>query len=429
MTYRSHTPTNDNVSLTMHNEYVTSENLQKSTTIMDLIKAFFRSNGNFGSGFNPLQNSFGFLRLCLATGVLVSHAYPLGGYTPEILSSISRGQLTLGGLSVYGFFSISGFLITRSMLTGSSFSKFIWNRFLRIFPGFWACLLFTVIFFVPLYCKLEGVSIRMFFQEHIQTVLGYLKNNAWLEMRQFAIPPLLAKNPHANAIDGSLWSLILEWRCYLLVLVAGLLSMLRGARGLLILLWAACYTVGILHQQKFELAASLPGWFADYQMSTLSAYFATAGAFFVLKNHIPNNRILFILACLVTFFGIREGYASLVCPISFAYIFLWLAFNLPSMFWVFDKHGDISYGVYMYAFPVQQALVLANVHTMGVTQYIFAALLPTFVLGILSYVLVEKPALRAKKFDPTFGLEKKLKSMRANKWFNTFLRPTPLIIK
>jgi peptidoglycan/LPS O-acetylase OafA/YrhL len=82
------------------------------------------------------------------------------------------------------------------------------------------------------------------------------------------------------------------------------------------------------------------------------------------------------------------------------YVLFWLAFRLP--FQAFDRHGDYSYGIYIYAFPVQQMLSLVGANRWGLGAYFVLSLLGTLPLAALSYHLVEKPCLRWKDWRLPF---------------------------
>ena len=95
-----------------------------------------------GKSYSGRHNSLNFLRLVLALLVVVSPTIVLGGYGSESIF----GKTTLGTMAVYGFFGISGFLIAGSAVHNDP-GNYFWRRFLRIFPGFWVCLLVTAFFF------------------------------------------------------------------------------------------------------------------------------------------------------------------------------------------------------------------------------------------------------------------------------------------
>ena len=111
--------------------------------------------------FSPRANSIGFLRLVLATSVLVAHA---GAARLRRANYGLRGHprpARLRRLGVYGFFVLSGFLITAS---GMRFSlpRYAWHRFLRIFPGFWVCLVVTAFVIMPLVALYERDTLAGF---------------------------------------------------------------------------------------------------------------------------------------------------------------------------------------------------------------------------------------------------------------------------
>ena len=85
--------------------------------------------------FDPRRNAFGLFRFALAALVIVSHCYPLGGFGRDPLEVVTAGRLSLGLFAVAMFFVLSGFLITRSASRTSAI-RFLWHRFLRIFPGY-----------------------------------------------------------------------------------------------------------------------------------------------------------------------------------------------------------------------------------------------------------------------------------------------------
>lgn len=93
-----------------------------------------------GSSFDPRRNSLNFLRLVLAVTVVISHASALGGFAGEWIFQ----RVAVGTLAVYGFFGISGYLIASSALH-NSLGRYLWQRFLRIMPGYWVCLVVTAL--------------------------------------------------------------------------------------------------------------------------------------------------------------------------------------------------------------------------------------------------------------------------------------------
>ncbi|MGA3008193.1 MAG: acyltransferase family protein, partial [Opitutaceae bacterium] len=203
-------------------------------------KDAFSTADDFGSmptavDSNPApQNCFDLLRLLFAGMVLWVHARLIGGFGVDGITALSRGQVNLGVVGVLGFFAISGFLVTASFSRSSSAWSYLRRRILRIFPAFYANLLITALVIAPVICLLAtgGLSAYPWFGS--DGAFHYIVVNAGLQIRAWKI----GLPPNPDALDGALWSLALEFMCYLTVLVMGLCGALKGKRIYLLLLTA-----------------------------------------------------------------------------------------------------------------------------------------------------------------------------------------------
>src|SRR4051812_22178698 len=94
------------------------------------------------------DNNFDTMRFVAALCVVISHSFPLsyGDTATQPLFLLSHGQTTLGTVSVYIFFVLSGFLITGSFKRQPLY-QFVLARGLRLFPGL-AVVLFILTFLV-----------------------------------------------------------------------------------------------------------------------------------------------------------------------------------------------------------------------------------------------------------------------------------------
>src|SRR4051812_45574841 len=128
------------------------------------------------SAFPTSRNSLNALRLLLATSVIVSHSWPIGGYGDDP----RWGPTSLGQFAVAGFFAISGWLITRSRLS-SELPSYAWRRFLRIYPGFFVALLVVAFVVAPLGSALGGGEYS------IGAALRHVAQNAFLYMNDFSV--------------------------------------------------------------------------------------------------------------------------------------------------------------------------------------------------------------------------------------------------
>lgn len=363
----------------------------------------------FAQAFDPKNNAFGFLRLALAVLVIFSHSFPLGGFGTDALEAFTRGKHTIGLVAVAMFFVLSGFLICRSASGSVSVPRFLWHRFLRIFPAYWVCLVVCACIFAPLVAFFEhGTFLRVFSAPH-NSPLSYILGNAGLfHLRggsflgiMHAYPQtifgILGHNPMPYIINGSLWTLPFEIGCYLSVAALALLGVVRRARwavlALFVTLWAL-HALSSLNVESFYRWFPVPG--IDLFIN-LSLFFCAGAACFLYREKIPCSAVAVAACVVILVASLPFGMFGLVTPIFLTYAFLWLAFKLP--FARFDAHGDFSYGTYIYAFPVQQALALFRVQEGGFGLYFIWSLLVTLILAILSYRLIEAPSLHWKKVN------------------------------
>jgi len=360
----------------------------------------------FDQVFDPKSNAFGFLRLALAVLVIFSHSFPLGGFGLDRLAVFTNGRYAIGSLSVAMFFVLSGFLICRSASTSRSVPRFLWHRFLRIFPGYWVCLVVCAFVFAPLMAFAEFGTLKTAFSASWNSPSSFVLSNAALFhfdefsmggilfIRPNSIAGLLSHNPVPGVFNGSLWSLPFEISCYFAVAAFAAVGVLRRARfvvlGLFVGLWGL-YALDCVNPEGFGRCFPFPGM----KLFVLLFLFFSAGCVcFLYREKIPHSTGAFAISLIALAVSLPVGAFGLVAPIALTYAFLWLAFTLP--FGRFDTKGDFSYGIYIYAYPVQQGLALLRIHEEGFGLYFTCSLLLTSVLAFLSYRLVEAPCLHLK---------------------------------
>lgn len=343
--------------------------------------------------FVPTSNSLDFLRLVLAISVIVAHSFALSGLGSDPLSRATHGQENLGGLAIAGFFIISGYLITQSYRRSTTVWRFLWHRFLRIYPAFWVCLVTTVVVFAPAMYLLTYGTVSGYPYRCNESIANYLVANFAIKIEQHGICGLLAHNPFPGAVNGSLWTLYDEVRCYLAIATIGVMGGLGGRK------WALVVSTTILYV-VYGVSVIFP---ESHALPLMGGQFLRNGAFFfagclfnLYSPRIPVRTAL-ALACLmlVIMSSLIDGAYALTSVIALPYFVLWLATKLPLRNW--GKYGDYSYGLYIFAFPVQQILALANTQQSGVIVFIGQSVAYTFIFAFLSCHLVERPALKLKR--------------------------------
>lgn len=364
---------------------------------------------NFAQAFNPTNNSFGFLRLTLAVVVVFSHSFPLGGFGIDRLAALTQGRYTLGLLSVAMFFMLSGFLICRSASVSRSVPRFLWHRFLRIFPAYWVCLVLCGCLFAPLMAFVEFGTFTHIFCAPRNSPQSFMVSNAGLFhlngfslggvlfIRPNSIADLLRHNPLPGMFNGSLWTLPFEVGCYLAVGVLAAIGVLRRARLVVIGLFAGLWSLhafDYLNPDGFQRCLPYPGM---KQLVMLCLFFSAGCVCFLYREKIPHSTAIFVISLVLLGGSLPLGVFGLIAPATLTYAFLWVAFALP--FGRFDRKGDFSYGTYIYAFPVQQGMALLGIQEKGFALYFISSLLLTSVFAFLSYRLIEAPCLRLKTIN------------------------------
>ncbi len=366
--------------------------------------------GTMASRFDPKSNIVGAQRLAFALLVIVSHSFPLGYGSPNPLSGWSRGQADLGTLGVFGFFVLSGFLIVSSSRR-TSVPRFVWHRLLRIFPAFWVCLAATAFVLAPaLYLvrekTLAGYSALQ------PSAIDYVTKNSWTTMQQYGIGDLLQNTPYGrltglSVFDGSLWSLRYELICYVLVLVLMVLGATRRRSGLLLLgfgLLVGAMGWEWLGQDRFgqgPVGLGLSGWpvFGVLNLALLvplTAVFVLGGIAGSRPERFLVDGRLAALAAAVMVLTMRFGGFDVIGLLAFAYVVLWAATLRTPRLRQIGVRQDWSYGVYIYAFPIQQCLALVGVNRVGHLWYVVSAMVLSLLAGFTSWHLVEKRALALK---------------------------------
>jgi peptidoglycan/LPS O-acetylase OafA/YrhL len=344
------------------------------------------------------SNSIAFLRLLLATLVIFSHASDLGKFPPDFLAQLSGGRWNFGGLAVDGFFFLSGLLITQSYVRLRSFPRFAWHRFLRIFPGFWVCLAVTAFVFAPIVYWYQVGSLQGFFStDHADGPVRYLYANALLQMNQYTIDGLLKYVPFPGAFNGSLWTLASEFKCYIVIGVLGAIGILGRGRFAVLVAFLAMWLLNISPDVFHRVLQTVPFFSAalpirDYLDWTV--YFFLGSVTFFYRDQVALDWKLFVVAVLTIPTLMSATYFEVLLPFALSYALFWLAYRLPIR--SADRYGDFSYGVYIYAFPMMQLLAFFQLNRFGYWPFVVLTILFTIPLAVLSWHLIEGPAMRLK---------------------------------
>lgn len=330
------------------------------------------------------DNNFDFLRLFAAGLVIYGHGWILATPAGPGWWGVPFARI---GLDI--FFAISGYMVTGSWQRTPNLLRFLAKRALRIFPGLIACVLVTAYVLGP---RLSSLPLRAYL--HNGEVLKYLQN-LWLFQRLY-LPGVFDGLREHGAVNGSLWSLFPEVLCYLTVPLLALLP----SRARLWALGIVGVLAGVVGMWMFYGYDGLPFVFYNTDVKYMLVevpFFFIGGLYRLLGDRIPNfYRADFAVLGYSLNWMVSSWFSWWNLPIEWVTLpYMALCFGRMSMPVVrrAGRFGDFSYGMYLYAFPVQQIVLGA----MPWNEYpITTCMVLTVPFAVLSWHLVEAPALRWK---------------------------------
>lgn len=342
------------------------------------------------------DNNLNLVRFCAAFAVLVSHAFVLS--SGQVADEPLRQSLgmSLGDISVDVFFAVSGFLVSRSLVQRESGIEFIWARCLRIYPALLAMMALCLLVVAPIYGELPN---REFFTHHGTSHFIY-RNITLLFGAELSLPGVFDSVPWKWILNGSLWTMTYELRMYLC----------------LVGLWWLLLPLGVHKAKAFRIACVVVAMAAfGWQFWTLLfspanelglfdpvprliLMFFSGAAWWAVSPYLNLDGRFVLLGFLPTVFLQAIGATSLfhlAYGLWIPYLVWWLAFVPTGRIREFNRLGDSSFGIYIYAFPIQQMWVHSFPQS-GPYAMIAGAGTAVILLGFLSWHFLEKRALSLK---------------------------------
>lgn len=334
-----------------------------------------------GTRFDPRHNSLNALRLALAACVIISHSSIVAGfgYPPALAGT------DLGMFAVAGFFAISGYLIAGSRLATASLPRFLFKRALRIYPAFLVVLVVTAVIFAPVSALLGGGAVNW------SSAASYVFHNASLHITQWNIAGTLQASATPNW-NAPLWSLVFEALCYLGVGVLASVVPRRVFGPASIALFVSLSAGTLLSLSPVTPTFSM-------NLLAMGSFFFAGVVLHIVRQRMPLGAPMALVAGSVVVLVTAVGLFKPLAAFPLAYLLLYLGVVLPLR--RVGARNDVSYGLYVYGFPVQQLLFLGLSAAFGsavVPVWVFAVLSLAAALpfAVASWLLVERPALSLK---------------------------------
>jgi peptidoglycan/LPS O-acetylase OafA/YrhL len=339
-----------------------------------------------GSYLAAESNSFGVVRIAMALAVLVSHSYLLARGTSSAEPLHSLTGHSLGEHAVQVFFFLSGILVAQSFDRSRSVLDFVSGRILRIFPGLIVCVLLTALALGPIVSVLEP---SRYFTD--PQVLRYFARTLSLSTGSAPLPGVFEAHPLPSIVNMSLWTLKYEVLCY-----AGLA--LAGVCGLFSLRWRKVST-SLLAVFLVLVFVEQPKAIETYTSIDNTRYFALFFGMgtlaYLVRDWLPIHGAVVVPLFALFTFALGTRFGELATGLFLGYATLWVATLSFGPLRQFTNRYDLSFGAYIYACPIQQLLIekLPGIDPLRAAALAMVGVLP---LAFLSWVLVERPALKQR---------------------------------
>jgi peptidoglycan/LPS O-acetylase OafA/YrhL len=328
------------------------------------------------------DNNTQLLRLLAATGVIAFHSRALSGHWGDHPLFQLSGDVNLGTLGLNCFFVLSGFLVTQSWLRRPHLPAFLAARALRIYPALFVAVALSIL--------LGGLSSALPWDRFLTdpVTLAYARHNALGWRVEYLLPGAFKTNLFPDAVNGSLWTLPVELRLYVGVAILGVCGVL-ARRNVHAITLTALLALFIVKPDWLPLPTR------DKAVFELALLFALGSFAYVWRDRIPLSLGVVIASSAAYLWNPGGLMRGIGFALFMAYAVLVFAYHprvrLPRL----NRGGDYSYGLYVYAFPVQQTIMLHATALTSVELFV-QSVVATLLLAAVSWHFLERPILGLK---------------------------------
>jgi len=337
------------------------------------------------------DNNFTLIRFFAATMVLYSHMFTLIG--EKFHPYAKHFGLTLGIVGVDIFFFTSGFLVTASLLTRKDIFAFAWARFLRIYPA----LFFAVIVSILIGLYFTTLSMEDFFK-HSLVHRFFIHNITLYGGITYFLPGGVFSENIRHGVNGSLWTLPWEIKMYMILFILGVFIYIKPKllnKKTLVIIFSLIVFVflSLLYVNRFYHFTTNVS--ITPALRFLPLFFMGSLLYIIKDKLILSTRFFLFLLFLIIMSAGNAKFYYILHYLFIGYIILYLAYIPKGKIRNFNKFGDYSYGLYIYAFPIQQSVIALNPNISGLNAF-YISFAITLILSILSWHFLEKKMLTYK---------------------------------
>lgn len=326
------------------------------------------------------KNNFDGVRIALALIVVFAHISAL-----TLLPEFKYFEAIFdSNFAVKGFFAISGFLVTKSYLSSGSTLEYAEKRVRRIYPAYTMAILLCICI------GLFVTTLNTFdFLKSPQTLKYALANLTFLNFIQPTLPAVFETNP-VQALNGALWTIKVEVMLYFCIPALIYFFKRLGSNittfviFFLSVSWVYFFTFQYSGSKGEEIARQFPG-----QLS----YFALGAFLAVNEKIISKIRVIAFISLLALFITSNPLAKLVIDPVAYSSIVICLSIAAFKSFNL-GKYGDISYGIYLYHFPIIQLLIFVGAFKANVWIGFSATFAITLITALVSWHFIEKKLLK-----------------------------------
>ncbi|MFE1601521.1 acyltransferase family protein [Methylobacterium sp. ID0610] len=323
---------------------------------------------------------FDYLRIGLATAVVLWHSFPISYGQWAYDTALGLPVRALISLILFMFFALSGFLVAGS-LERNRLPAFLSLRALRIFPALTVEVLLSALVLGPF---LTTLPIAQYFSDHL--FFRYILNAVGII--SFRLPEVFHTNPYPAVVNGSLWTVPYELECYIALALVALLGFVRRPR-----LFLCLCLVGAALLTAYFVAMDKPQQISSGRALVFS--FMIGVLIYVWRAHIPLLRSLAAVSALLCLIMLQRSELFYFACFPAAYLTVYIGlqnWSVPALM----RTGDYSYGIYLFAFPIQQ--VVASWPMLQKWWINFPiSLLFCLLYAVFSWHAIEAPLMRRKR--------------------------------
>lgn len=330
------------------------------------------------------NNNLDLIRVLCAYFVIYAHAFvlsPSDGSNDILYKLTSLGYVSFGGVAVKTFFLISGLLVTNSLLSNGNIAKYVSSRFFRVYPAFFVTVLISTLLIGPF---MSNLSLSDYLSS--REVWGYITKTLKFDV-QYNLPGVFESN-NLRAVNGSLWTIPMEVKAYFYLLLIYICSLAFGPYKKPLI---GLVSLAILVEPFTPLKGHLIAKSDDPSIYLLYPFFSAGCLLALLKDRLTTNTLL--ITAVLSFVGFLavsdEKYRTALFYLFFTMSLLYISsLKLIRKIRIGD---DISYGVYLWAFPIQQATASFIIGMPYVNISISVIL--SSILAYISFKFIESPAM------------------------------------